>query len=87
MRVYVGLEVYPVTAESLKINLMWHPNTGLCAISLESNTCGFRDMFFVDLLYVSFAKSVFKLYATFAGILASFGLAWLLRDIAFSRYG
>ena len=32
-------------------------------------------------------RFIFKLYATFSGILASFGLAWLLHEITFSWYG
>ena len=48
-----------MTEESLKIYLISHSNIGLCAISWDYKTCGFYDMFCVDLLLVCSANSVY----------------------------
>ena len=52
-----SMEVYNVTEESLNINLISHSNIGLCVIVGLYLTCGFRDMFCVDLLFVCLANS------------------------------
>ena len=61
-----------MTEESLKINLISHSIIGLCI----PWTC----FVLIRCSSVWLSRFIFKLYAAFLDILASFGLARLLRD-------